>query len=101
MVEHQPSKLVVRVRFPSPAPRLKRRGKLWIRIFPDLPVTKKPNEIRMGKGKGSVNDWVCRLKSGHVLYEIEGTSVSLANEALTNGLTKLPVKGKIIKLTKL
>jgi large subunit ribosomal protein L16 len=77
--------------------RLRRRGKLWIRIYPDSPVTKKPNEIRMGKGKGSVDFWVAKVAIGQILFELEGIPQHLAFEALKGGANKLPVKTVFIK----
>lgn len=77
----------------------KRDGKLWIRIFPDKPITKKPLEVRMGKGKGSVEYWVAQIKPGTMLYELQGVSESLAREAFTLAAAKLPVKTKFIVRT--
>lgn len=71
---------------------VKRGGKLWIRIFPDKPITKKPLEVRMGKGKGSVEYWVAQIKPGTMLYEIQGVSEELAREAFKLAAAKLPVK---------
>ena len=71
---------------------VKRGGKLWIRIFPDKPITKKPLEVRMGKGKGSVEYWVAQVKPGTMLYEIQGVSEELAREAFALGAAKLPLK---------
>lgn len=71
---------------------VKRGGKLWIRIFPDKPITKKPLEVRMGKGKGSVEYWVAQVKPGTVLYEIEGITEDIAREAFRLAAAKLPVK---------
>ncbi len=71
--------------------KVKRQGKLYIRIFPDKPVTAKPLETRMGKGKGSVDHWVCLIKPGRVLYEIEGVEESIAREAFRIAGHKLPV----------
>ncbi|CAK8163249.1 50S ribosomal subunit protein L16 [Candidatus Xenohaliotis californiensis] len=75
---------------------LKRRGKLWIRIFPNVPVTKKPTDVRMGKGKGSVEFWIFRIKPGRVLFELEGIPRSQARIALEKAATKLPIKCKIV-----
>ena len=75
---------------------LKRQGKIWIRFFPDKPITKKPLETRMGKGKGNVNHWVARIKNGKILFEISGVSKELAYSALLLGAAKLPFKTKII-----
>jgi large subunit ribosomal protein L16 len=71
---------------------VKRGGKLWIRIFPDKPITKKPLEVRMGKGKGSVEYWVAQVRPGTMLYEIQGVSEELAREAFTLAAAKLPLK---------
>ena len=71
---------------------VKRGGKLWIRVFPDKPITKKPLEVRMGKGKGSVEYWVAQIKPGTMLYEIQGVSEDLAREAFQLAAAKLPVK---------
>ena len=76
---------------------IKRGGKIWIRIFPDKPITKRPAETRMGKGKGSVDSWVAPILPGRVLYEIDGVDEDVATKALTLAGYKLPVKTKIIK----
>ena len=76
---------------------LKRGGKTWIRIFPDKPITKRPAETRMGKGKGSVDSWVAPILPGRVLYEIDGVDEDVATKALPLAGYKLPVKTKIIK----
>ena len=75
---------------------MKRQGRVWIRIFPDTPVTAKPIEVRMGKGKGSVDRWVCKVKPGRVMFEIDGVSEEIAREALRLGAMKLPVKTRTI-----
>ncbi len=75
---------------------LKRAGRVWIRVFPDVPVTRKPAEVRMGKGKGSVEYWVCRVKPGRILFEIDGVSAELAAEALERGAAKLPIRTKFV-----
>jgi len=72
--------------------KIKKKGKIWIRIFPNLPITSKPTESRMGKGKGSVSHWVSRVKSGTVLFEVCGVPVHIAKEALRSGSAKLPIK---------
>ncbi len=77
--------------------QMKRQGKVWIRIFPDVPVTGKPIEVRMGKGKGSVERWVARVAPGRILFEVDGVSEPIAMEALRLGAAKLPIKTKIIK----
>src|ERR1700748_1652430 len=75
---------------------VKRVGRLWIRIFPDVPVTRKPAEVRMGSGKGSVEFWVCRVKPGRVLFEVDGVSEQVAREAFERAAAKLPIKTKFI-----
>ena len=75
---------------------VKRVGRLWIRIFPDVPVTKKPAEVRMGSGKGAVEFWVCRVKPGRILFEIDGVPAELAQAALSLGAAKLPIKTKFV-----
>ncbi len=79
--------------------KVKRGGKLWIRIFPDKPITKKPLEVRQGKGKGNVEYWVALVQPGSVLYEIEGVSEELAREAFTLAAAKLPVKTTFVSRT--
>ena len=69
---------------------IKRGGKIWIRVFPDVPVSKKPLEVRMGKGKGNVEYWVCQIQPGRVLYEMEGVSETVAREAFRLAAAKLP-----------
>jgi large subunit ribosomal protein L16 len=76
---------------------IRRSGKVWIRIFPDKPVTKKPAETRMGKGKGSVEHWVCVVKPGRILFEMSGVSEDDAREALRLAAHKLPIKTKFVK----
>ena len=78
---------------------VKRGGRIWIRVFPDKPITNKPLEVRMGKGKGPVEYWVCEIKPGKVLYELEGISEELAREAFTLAAAKLPFKTTIVKRT--
>ena len=75
---------------------IKRQGRVWIRVFPDVPVTKKPVEVRMGKGKGTVEFWACRIKPGRVMFELDGVSESLAKEAFELASAKLPIKTKFI-----
>lgn len=75
---------------------MKRSGRVWIRIFPDLPVSKKPIEVRMGKGKGTPEFWVAKVKPGRVMFEIDGVTPEVAREALELGAAKLPVKCKIL-----
>ena len=76
---------------------VKRGGKIWIRIFPDKPITKKPLETRMGKGKGNVEYWVAQIQPGRVLYEVEGVSEELAREAFALAAAKLPVQTTFVK----
>jgi large subunit ribosomal protein L16 len=76
---------------------MKRQGKLFIRIFPDLPVSKKPNEVRMGKGKGSTEYFAVRVSPGRIMFEIEGVSESVAKTALELASAKLPVRTKIVR----
>ncbi len=76
---------------------IKRGGKVWINIYPDRPLTKKPAETRMGSGKGSPEWWVANVKPGRVLFEVAGVSEDLAREALTRAIHKLPLKARIIK----
>ena len=76
---------------------MKRMGKLWIRIFPDVPVTKKPAEVRMGKGKGAVEYWIARVKPGRIMFELDGVKAEIAHEAFALAAAKLPVKTKIVE----
>ncbi len=76
---------------------LKRNGKVFIRIFPDKPITKKPAEVRMGKGKGAPEAWVAVIKPGRVMFEVEGVSEDLAREAINKARYKLPIKTKFVK----
>lgn len=76
---------------------MKRGGKVWIRIFPDKPITKKPAETRMGKGKGNPEGWVAVVKPGRVLFEVEGVTEDLARKALALAAAKLPVKTRVVK----
>jgi len=75
---------------------MKRQGRVWIRIFPDVPVSKKPTEVRMGKGKGSVEYWAAKVKPGRVMFEIDGVSESVAKEALRLAAMKLPLQTRIV-----
>lgn len=77
--------------------QMKRAGRVWIRIFPDLPVSKKPTEVRMGKGKGSVEYWAARVAPGRVMFEIDGVDDVTAREALSLAAAKLPIKTRIVK----
>ncbi|WP_421723960.1 50S ribosomal protein L16 [Bauldia sp.] len=76
---------------------MKRAGRIWIRIFPDVPVSKKPTEVRMGKGKGSPELWVCRVKPGRIMFEVDGVAPELAREALRLGAAKLPVRTRFVQ----
>ncbi len=76
---------------------VKRGGKLWIRVFPDKPISKKPLEVRMGKGKGNVEYWVAQIQPGRMLYEIEGVNEELAREAFALAAAKLPVQTAFVK----
>ncbi len=76
--------------------KVKRGGKLWIRVFPDYPYTKKPAETRMGKGKGNPEYWVARVKPGRILFELAGVNEELAKQALRNATFKLPIKTKVV-----
>jgi large subunit ribosomal protein L16 len=75
---------------------MKRGGKVWIRVFPDKPVSKKPAETRMGKGKGSLDHWVCPVKPGRIIFEVEGVDANVAKEAFQLAQAKLPIKTAII-----
>ena len=75
--------------------KIKRKGKIWIRVFPDTPITSKPTGIRMGKGKGQVSHWVAKVRGGTVLFEVCGLNFSIVSEALKTGGAKLPIKTKI------
>lgn len=77
--------------------KVKRGGKIWIRVFPDKPITKKPAEVRMGKGKGAPEMWVAVVKPGRVLFELEGVPEELAREAIRLAGHKLPIKTKFVK----
>ena len=76
--------------------QMKRQGRVWIRIFPDVPVTSKPTEVRMGKGKGSVDYWAARVNPGRIMFEIDGVAEDIAREALRLGAMKLPVKTRVV-----
>ena len=75
---------------------MKRAGRVWIRIFPDLPVSKKPIEVRMGKGKGTPEYWVAKVKPGRIMFEIDGVAEPIAREALRLAAMKLPIKSRIV-----
>lgn len=76
--------------------RIRRQGKVWIRIFPDVPVSAKPAEVRMGKGKGSVEYWACRVKPGKMMFEMDGVEHLAGKEALDLAAAKLPIKCKVV-----
>ena len=76
---------------------IKRQGRLWIRVFPDVPVSKKPAEVRQGKGKGSIEYWAARVKPGRILFEVDGIPIEVAREALGLAAAKLPVKTRFIE----
>jgi len=75
---------------------MKRAGRVWIRVFPDVPVSKKPLEVRMGSGKGAPELWVCRVKPGRIMFEVDGISQQLAKEALTLAAAKLPIRTRFV-----
>jgi large subunit ribosomal protein L16 len=76
---------------------MKRAGRVWIRVFPDVPVSKKPLEVRMGSGKGAPEYWVVRIKPGRILFEIDGVTTALAKEALSLAAAKLPIKTRFVE----
>ena len=76
---------------------MKRAGRVWIRVFPDVPVSKKPTEVRMGKGKGTPEFWAARVKPGRIMFEIDGVPVDLAKEALRLGAAKLPIRTRFVQ----
>ncbi|MBK0401192.1 50S ribosomal protein L16 [Limibaculum sp. M0105] len=76
--------------------QMKRQGRIWIRIFPDVPVTQKPTEVRMGKGKGSVEYWAAKVKPGRIMFEIDGVPEAVAREALRLAAMKLPIKSRVV-----
>src|ERR1044071_5051755 len=76
---------------------MKRAGRVWIRVFPDVPVTKKPLEVRMGSGKGAIELWVTRVKPGRILFEVDGVPVQLAKEALALAAAKLPIRTRLVE----
>jgi large subunit ribosomal protein L16 len=75
---------------------MKRQGRVWIRIFPDVPVSQKPAEVRQGKGKGSPEYWACRVKPGRIMFEVDGVSEAIAREAFALAAAKLPIKTKFV-----
>jgi large subunit ribosomal protein L16 len=76
--------------------QMKRAGRVWIRIFPDVPVTKKPTEVRMGKGKGAIELWAARVAPGRIMFEIDGVTEETAREALRLGAAKLPIRTRVV-----
>jgi large subunit ribosomal protein L16 len=76
---------------------MRRAGRVWIRIFPDVPVSKKPTEVRMGKGKGAPELWVCRVAPGRIMFELDGVSTELAREALRLAAAKLPIRTRFVQ----
>ncbi|MTI15674.1 50S ribosomal protein L16 [Rhodobacteraceae bacterium RKSG542] len=76
---------------------MKRAGRVWIRIFPDVPVSSKPAEVRMGKGKGSPEYWACRVKPGRIMFEVDGVSEEIAREAMRLAAAKLPIKCRFVQ----
>ena len=76
--------------------QMKRAGRVWIRVFPDLPVSKKPTEVRMGKGKGAPEFWAARVKPGKIMFEIDGVGEATAREALRLGAAKLPIRTRVV-----
>jgi large subunit ribosomal protein L16 len=75
---------------------IKRAGRVWIRVFPDVPVSKKPTEVRMGKGKGSPEYWMARVKPGRIVFELDGVPATLAREAFSRGAAKLPMRTRFV-----
>ncbi|MCA0207367.1 50S ribosomal protein L16 [Pararhodobacter sp.] len=75
---------------------MKRQGRVWIRIFPDVPISAKPTEVRMGKGKGSVDRWACKVKPGRIMFELDGVGDEIAREALRLAAMKLPIKTRVV-----
>lgn len=75
---------------------MKRSGRVWIRMFPDVPVSSKPTEVRMGKGKGSPEYWMCRVKPGRIMFEVDGVSPQVAREAFARGAAKLPLRTRVV-----
>jgi large subunit ribosomal protein L16 len=75
---------------------MRRTGRVWIRVFPDVPVSAKPAEVRMGSGKGSPEFWVCRIAPGKIMFEVDGVTADLAREALTLGAAKLPIRTRFV-----
>lgn len=78
--------------------KIKKSGKIWIRIYPNVPITAKPLETRMGKGKGNMSHWACRIFAGTILFELDGVSENLAKSAFKTGSAKLPIKSQFVLL---
>ena len=76
---------------------MERTGKVWTRVFPNIPVSKKPTEVRMGKGKGSPEYWACRVKPGRIMFEVDGVNINDARKAMTLAAAKLPIKCKFVE----
>ena len=76
---------------------MKRQGRVWTRMFPNIPVSKKPTEVRMGKGKGSIEYWACRVKPGRIMFEVDGVDKNEARKAMTLAAAKLPIKCKFVE----
>jgi large subunit ribosomal protein L16 len=76
--------------------QMKRQGRVWIRIFPDVPVSDKPAEVRMGKGKGAIEYWAARVAPGRIMFEVDGVAADVAHEALRLGAAKLPIKTRVV-----
>ena len=76
---------------------MKRQGRVWTRVFPNIPVSKKPAEVRMGKGKGSIEYWACRVKPGRIMFEVDGVNINDAKKAMTLAAAKLPIKCKFVE----
>lgn len=76
---------------------MKRQGRVWIRVFPDVPVTAKPTEVRMGKGKGAIEYWAAKVKPGRIVFEIDGVTEEVAREALRLGAAKLPIRTRFVQ----
>ena len=76
---------------------MKRQGRVWTRVFPNIPVSKKPTEVRMGKGKGSPEFWACRVKPGRIMFEVDGVDINDAKRAMTLAAAKLPIKCKFVE----
>ena len=76
---------------------IKRQGRVWIRVFPDVPVSKKPTEVRMGKGKGTPEYWACRVKPGRIMFEVDGVPINDAKKAMSLAAAKLPIKCKFVE----